>query len=84
MQDLVQLLENLPQQQQEGLGLENMLTQLREKTERLQARKWKIQPMMTWLQNMSPEEVQARGIEGPALLQALIETGELQDRIEEV
>ena len=84
LQDLVQLLENLPQQQQEGLGLENMLIQLQEMMERLQKRKRKIQPIMTVIQNMSPEELRVRGIEGPAQLQDMIESGILQDSIEEV
>ena len=58
--------------------------ELQEKKERLQTRKKKIQPMMMGMQNLSPEELQARGIEGPAQLQVMVETGQLQDEIEEV
>ena len=56
-----------------------------EEEKRLQKRKKKVQQITTMMHNMSPEELQARvGIEGPAQLQAMIETGELQDRIEKV
>ena len=61
-----------------------MLIQLQEKKESLQTRKKKIQPYVMKIQNMSPEELQERGIKGPAQLQAMIESGQLQDWIEKV
>ena len=85
LQDLVQLLENLPQQQQEGLGLENMLMELQEKMERLQMRKRKIQPYVMRYQNATQEELEAGGCSySPAQLKIMVETGQLQDEIEQV
>ena len=37
-----------------------------------------------FIQNISHEELKAIGIEGPSQLQYLIETGQLQDKLEKV
>ena len=56
----------------------------KEEEKRLQKRKKKVQLYVMMIQNMSPEELHEMGIEDPAQLQAMIETGQLKDVIEKV